>query len=230
MMSLEDQQNRFGWWPNYKPEFQYLIDKARLRYDEFMAEADGAFGSFISGLERDGRLNNTAVIIGADHGESFEGGFYTHDGPYQTRPTIHIPLIVRMPGQKLSRRTDVTVDATTIAPTILDVAGLPRPSGMRGQSLAPWFVSDQPREGGGLAFTQYLARNSIFEPLDSGTVGVIDGQHQYIVDLATGKGILRGLSEANSWNRDRSAENPALAQKLRETIYARFPDLPNKKA
>jgi hypothetical protein len=81
-----------------------------------------------------------------------------------------------------------------------------------------------------MAFTQYLERNSIFEPLTHGTVGVIDGRHQYVLDLDTGKGILRPLAEAESWNLDRSAENPALAQTLRDAIYTRFPDLPRKPA
>jgi hypothetical protein len=57
---------------------------------------------------------------------------------------------------------------------------------------------------------------------------VIDGRHQYVLDIDSGKGILRGLAEAQSWNLDRSAEDPALAQALREAIYARFPDLPRK--
>jgi hypothetical protein len=57
---------------------------------------------------------------------------------------------------------------------------------------------------------------------------VIDGQYQYLLDLATGKGILRPLSEAQNWNVDRSAEFPEAAAKLRAAIYARFPDLPHR--
>lgn len=168
------------------------------------------------------------MIVSADHGESFEGGVYTHDCKYQTRPEIHIPLMIRMPGQERGSRVSVTADQTAFAPTVLDIAGLPRPDWMRGESLLPWLDRDNEGEGQGLAFTQYLATDSIFKPLSSGTVGVIDGRHQYVLDLATGKGIFRGLSEAHMWDLDRSAENPVLAQTLREAIYARFPDLPRK--
>jgi arylsulfatase A-like enzyme len=223
---VEQSADRFGWV--YSPEQQGLIDKARLRYDEFVADADLAFGSFLSGVEADGRLRNTAVVVSADHGESFEGGIFSHASKYQTRPEIHVPLIVRMPGQERGARVAITADQTSLAPTILEIAGLPRPDWMRGPSLLPWLNRDNEGEGQGIAFTQYLERNSIFKPLRHGTVGVIDGRHQYVLDLDTGKGILRGLSEAQSWDLDRSAENPALAQTLRDAIYARFPDLPRQ--
>ncbi len=181
-------------------------------------------------MEADGRLRNTAVIVSADHGESFEGGIYTHASSYQTRPEIHVPLILRMPGQERGARVAVAADQTSLAPTILEIAGLPRADWMRGPSLLPWLNRDNEGEGQGMAFTQYLEKNSIFRPVTHGTVGVIDGRHQYVLDLDTGKGILRGLAEAQSWDLDRSAENPALAQSLREAIYARFPDLPRKPA
>jgi arylsulfatase A-like enzyme len=229
MRTAEDQKPlRFGLL--YAPGMQPLVDKARRRYDEFLADADSAFGAFISDLENSGSLRNTAVIASADHGESFEGGIYSHRNKRQNRPEIHIPLIIRMPGQERGSRVEFTADQTSLAPTILDIAGLPRPDWMRGPSLLPWVNRDNEGQGQGLAFTQYLEKNSIFEPISHGTVGVIDGRHQYVLDLDTGKGILHPLAEAESWNLDRSAENPALAQTLREAIYARFPDLPRKPA
>jgi len=217
-----------SWWPSptYEPKDQPNIDKARLRYDELIAEADGAFGAFISELDGAGKLRDTAVIVAADHGESFEGGLYGHYTEFQNRPEIHVPLIVRMPGQERGCRILVTADQTSLAPTMTDIAGLPRPDWMRGESLVPWLNRDGEGAGEGRAFTQYLVTDSIFKPVNAGTVGVVDGRSQYILDLATGKGRLRSLSEGHLGRLDRSAENPALAQKLREEIYARFPTFP----
>ena len=67
-----------------------------------MLSADRAFGSFISDLETRGKLQNTTVIVSADHGESFEGGVFRHESPYLTRPVLHIPLIIRIPDQQIS--------------------------------------------------------------------------------------------------------------------------------
>jgi arylsulfatase A-like enzyme len=218
------------WKPHYEPDQQSLVDRHRLAYDEYILSADRAFGVFMSELESSGKLRDTTVIVSADHGESFEGGVYQHQTAYQTRPVIHVPLIIRTPGQQDGRRVAFTADQTALAPTILELAGQQKPDWMRGQSLAGWLNRDGQGDGEGLAFCQYLERNSIFRPLRHGTVGVIDGRskYQYVLDLDTRKGTLRPLKEAHIWNLDRTAENPALAEALRAAIYSRFPELPQK--
>ena len=215
------------WKPHYKPDQQSDVDKYRLRYDEFIATADRAFGAFMADFENTGKLRDTTVIVSADHGESFEGGVYQHESAYQTRPVIHVPLIIRTPGEQDGRKVAFTVDQTALAPTILELAGQPKPEWMRGQSLVRWLNGNDQGEGEGLAFCQFLEKNSVFKPLRHGTVGVIDGksQHQYVLDLDTQKGALKPLKEAQIWNLDRSAENPALAEQLRAAIYSRFPEL-----
>lgn len=139
--------------------------------------------------------------------------------------------MVRMPGQQVGSRVETALDETALAPSLLEIAGMKRPDWMRGQSLLPWLGrNDTAPPGEGRAFTQYLATNSAFHPVKSGSVGVIDGAHQYVLDLNTGKGILRTVEEAASRDLDRSSQNPALAQALRDAIYARFPELPRKQA
>jgi arylsulfatase A-like enzyme len=213
------------WKPRYPSEAQDQVNQRRLRYDEFIATADRAFGAFMNDLEEGGRLTNTTVIVSADHGESFEGGVYQHSSPYLTRPVIHVPLIIRTPGQKDGRTVSVTADQTSLAPTILDLAGIARPESMRGPSLKKWLTDDAQPESHGLAFCQYFERNSVYKPLRHGTVGVIDGEFQYVVYVDTQKGELRPLAEAQIWNLDRSSEHPERATALRNALSNRFPDL-----
>ena len=213
------------WKPVYPPDQQSQVSRRRLAYDEYVATADRAFGKFMSAVENDGKLRNTTVIVSADHGESFEGGVYQHESRYQTRPVIHIPLIVRTPDQQDARKVVFTADQTALAPTILELLGQSRPGWMSSPSLVPWLNRDGSGEGEGLAFTQHLEKNSIFKPLRHGTIGVIDGQYQYVVYLDTQKGALRPLNEAQIWDVDRSAENPSRARQLRAAIASRFPDL-----
>src|SRR5271166_814313 len=213
---------------HYEPDQQRQVDRSRLLYDEFIVTADRAFGAFMAELENSGKLRDTTVIVSADHGESFEGGVYQHGSPFLTRPVIHIPLIIRRPGQQEGSRVAFTADQTALAPTILELAGQPRPNWMRGQSLVPWLDRNGQGEGEGLAFTQYLAKNSVFKPLRHGTVSVIDRDYQYVVYLDTQKGELRLLNEAQIWSLDRSAENPARAEALRTALHSRFPDLVQK--
>ena len=229
-MRSEGAQRSHDFWPVYQPNQQGQVDKLRLRYDEFLLEADSAFGAFLSTLEAGGRLRNTAVIVSADHGESFQGGFCSHESRYQMRPEIHIPLIIHLPGQQNGSRIAITADQTALAPTILEIAGLPRPQGIYGESLVPWLSGANQSAGEGLAFTQYLERDRVFEPVTQGTVGVIDGRNQFVLDLAQGTGVLRNLSEAHLLNVNRSRENPAAVEALRNAIYSRFPNLPRRNA
>jgi arylsulfatase A-like enzyme len=213
------------WMPNYTPDQQPQVDLRRLGYDEFVLTADRAFGSFISAFEKSGRMRNTTVIVSADHGESFEGGVYQHEHQYMTRPEIHVPLIIRTPGQQQGRTVSFAADQTCLAPTILDVAGQPTPSWMPGRSLVPLLGGDRQDDGDGLAFSQYLQKNSIFKPLHFGTVGVIDGHYQYVVLLSSGQGVLRPLNQAQNWQIDRSADHPEKAMKLRQAIESKFPGM-----
>jgi len=211
------------WRPHYDPGQQNQVDRRRLLYDEFVLTADRAFGSFVTELEKRGKLHSTTVIVSADHGESFEGGVFRHESPDLTRPVIHVPLIIKTPGQQQGRTVAFTADQTSLAPTILDLAALPKPDWMYGQSLAPWLKGNGQERG--LAFSQFLAKNSVFKPLRHGTIGVIDGEYQYVLDLDTQKGSLRPISQAQFWDMDRVAANPARAAALRASIYARFPEL-----
>ena len=218
------------WYPHYPPEDQPQVTQRRLAYDEFILTADRAFGSFMSKMEKSGKLSNTTVLLSADHGESFEGGIYQHEDQYMTRPEIHIPLIIRTPNQQQGKVVSYTADQTSIAPTILELAGQPRPEWMRSPSLVKWLSGDETGEGQGVAFCQYLENNSIFMPLEHGTVGVIDGKYQYVIVLSSSQGVLRPLPQAEFWNLDRSNDDPARAQAMRAIIHERFPGLTQKSA
>ncbi len=80
----------------YDPSVQPMIDQQRLRYSEFIAECDRAFRDFLTFLDTT-TGPETAVIVSADHGESFTGGVFTHGGPDQVRQIVNIPLIIRSP-------------------------------------------------------------------------------------------------------------------------------------
>lgn len=227
---LHTYEEEYGdrWQPHYDPDQQDQVDQRHLRYDEFVATADRAFGSFINDLETSDKLQNTTVIVSADHGESFQGGVYQHSSPYLTRPVIHVPLIIRAPGQQESQAIAVTADQTSLAPTILEIAGQLKPDWMSGQSLVRWLKSSDDGKDQGRAFCQYLETSSAFRPVRRGTVGVIEGNFQYLVDISTQKGSLRPLAEAHVWNLDRSLEYPHRATTLRAVLAARFPELVRK--
>ena len=82
------------------PDQQSQVDQRRLRYDEYIATADRAFGAFVSELEHSGKLGDTTVIVSSDHGESFEGGVYQHSSPGYGSARHPHSSIIRTPGQR----------------------------------------------------------------------------------------------------------------------------------
>jgi arylsulfatase A-like enzyme len=105
-------------------------------YDAQIRSLDDRLRELFDRLQKAGALENTLVILCADHGESF----YEHKKLghavtlYQSE--IHVPLIVKAPGQTAGARVARAVELTDVAPTILDMLGLPGADGMEGMSLA----------------------------------------------------------------------------------------------
>lgn len=110
------------------PEVRYEL---ALYYDE-IARLDGNVGKVIAELERQGVADNTLILFISDNGRPFPGAKTTmYDSGIKT------PLIARWP--KTVRRgmvADALVSSVDIAPTILQLAGLPIPSSVQGKSFA----------------------------------------------------------------------------------------------
>jgi hypothetical protein len=118
-----------------------------------------------------------------------------------------------------------TVDQTLLAPTILGMAGIPRASWMTGTSLQSLTRGNTEAAARTCAFTQYFAGNSVFRPITRGTVGVVDGRRQYVLNLPSGSGALFDLAEAHQQKVDLSSTEPATAVRLRERIQRQFPEV-----
>src|SRR5437867_8420840 len=115
------------------------VEHAVAHYDGEVACADQATGELLGALESMGLLARTLVVLTADHGESLgEHDYFFEHGAYLYEPTVRVPLIISYPPSVPAGKT-VTAQARTIdiVPTVLDVAGIPVPPGLQGQSLLP---------------------------------------------------------------------------------------------
>lgn len=112
-------------------------------YDPDVEKADRAVGRLIDRLGSLGRLDETLVIVHADHGQNLgEQGFIGH-GLRIDDVTVRIPLILRYPAliPPGLRRVD-TAHNIDILPTVLAAMGV-KGDGMAGRSLLP--SRDDPR-------------------------------------------------------------------------------------
>lgn len=117
----------------YRP--QLLFHRPRL--DAYLANRERSqrtIAALLEGLEADGRLADTAVILFADHGEAFgEHGVYFH-GRALYEEMIRTPLMVAAPGLAPGTLA-VNTSNLDVVPTALDLLGLPLPADLRGESL-----------------------------------------------------------------------------------------------
>jgi arylsulfatase A-like enzyme len=138
-------------WLDHNAQAQFFlwvhISDARApstSYNSAIASADAAIGKLIGALQQRKIYGNTAVIVVAGHGESLGAhGEDTH-GIFLYDETIHVPLLIKLTeGQSAAKpaaapmttRVAAKVRLVDIAPTLLEIAAIPVPSQMQGQSL-----------------------------------------------------------------------------------------------
>ncbi|MBU5636066.1 sulfatase [Geomonas sp. Red69] len=201
----------------YDPKDQLRIDSLRARYDELILYTDNEFGRFIKKLEKDGYLENTAVFVSADHGEIFEKGEQSHGGDRLNQPLIHIPLVVRLPGQKNAVRIEQNVQQVDLAPTILAAAGIPATANMQGKSFLELLRGGQRQEQ--RVFSMNLEQNYQKAVVKLGTVSVVEGKYKYVCSLNTPKEELYNLARDPEENDNLVKKDPARAAKLKAVIF-----------
>lgn len=106
----------------------------KSRYVREVELCDRSLGKLLDGLNSRGMMGRTVLVVTADHGEALgEHGIPNHGkGLYES--LVRVPLFVRVPGVTPSK-VDVAVSGLDIAPTLLDLLGLPTPGVFMGQSL-----------------------------------------------------------------------------------------------
>src|SRR5262249_17748344 len=120
----------------YNPRSFDLTALTPTPYDAEIAEADRGVGRLVGWLRRARVLDDTLVVLTADHGEGLdEHGQPTH-GIFVYDATIHVPLVWRLPRVFAARTTyGGAVRHVDVVPTVLAALGLPGGDSTQGTSL-----------------------------------------------------------------------------------------------
>jgi arylsulfatase A-like enzyme/Tfp pilus assembly protein PilF len=121
---------------NYAPP-QVFLDKANGDpYDGEIAYADSGLGEIMQFLQKTRQLDETLVVMTADHGDSMgEHGESTH-GMFVYDATTHVPLIMKHPALAQGMRVNGTVSSVDITPTVLDLLDIKAQTDFDGISFA----------------------------------------------------------------------------------------------
>jgi N-acetylglucosamine-6-sulfatase len=112
-------------------------DDIRGRLESLLAIDEG-LGQILESLERNGRLDDTVVVVAGDHGYFYGEHGLDAERRFAYEESARIPLVVRYPraikGGSSSKHLVVSVD---LAPTILELAGVTPTDRLHGRSLVP---------------------------------------------------------------------------------------------
>ena len=131
-------ESGLGGIPDYQAlEGLDLPSEYESLYADEILYADHWVGRLIEAVDGHSSGREAIVLLTADHGESLGemNRWFSHG--FSTLPALaHVPFILRAPGLAPGRR-DETVSHVDIAPTLLELAGLPLPDERSGTALGP---------------------------------------------------------------------------------------------
>jgi N-sulfoglucosamine sulfohydrolase len=166
--------------PKTLPLPYFLPDQPDARADladyyQSVARLDDGVGRVLKVLEEMKRLDDTLVIFQSDNGIPFPGAKTTlYDSG------LHLPLIVRKPGQKAGVVCSGMASWTDIAPTILDWCGVKPPPELPGKSVLPILEQEKPTGWDEVYGSHQFHEITMYYPMRS----IRTGEYQYIVNYA----------------------------------------------
>ncbi len=108
------------------------------RYDAEIDAVDAAIGRFVAGIRERRPDRELLLVFTSDHGEEFYEHHGWGHGHSLYEETTHVPLLISYPGHlPAGLRIKERVSMIDVAPTLLDLIGVPPPPAFQGTSLLP---------------------------------------------------------------------------------------------
>jgi arylsulfatase A-like enzyme len=134
----------FAWllhWQLPEPRLSWLRQAGQWRplvraYLASIAFMDSQVGRLLESLERENLASNTVVVFWSDYGWHLGEKDITGKCSLWERST-RVPLIFAGPGVARAATCDQPVELLDLYPTLIELCGLPRKTGLEGQSLGP---------------------------------------------------------------------------------------------
>jgi arylsulfatase A-like enzyme len=157
----------------------FLVDNTETRRDlashaNEVTRLDHFVGRVVAELERQDLLKNTLLFVTADNGRPFpRAKTRLHDSGMKAPLIAHWPAGIQRPGTRGSG----LVSSIDLAPTILEVAGVPAPDSFQGVSLRPLFSKPDAR------VRRFVFSEHNWHDYAANARSVRDGEYLYITNL-----------------------------------------------
>lgn len=134
--AVADADNKIGYSEVFSDDPRSLEELVK-DHNVGVEDNDRNVGAVWQELERQRIVHQTAMLLSSDHG-FFLGEHHFYDKRLMYEPSIRVPMTLRYPGRiKPGATSEQMVLNLDMAPTLLDIAGLPVPADMQGKSMLP---------------------------------------------------------------------------------------------
>jgi arylsulfatase A-like enzyme len=126
----------FDWrktFPDTRPEAVADFERMVRAYWGTVLSVDDSMGRLVAFLRSTGQLDDTVILFMGDNG-LLEGEHGMVDKRTMHEPSIRVPQIARGPGLPRGRVVDAQVLVEDVAPSLLDLCGVPPLEGVDGRS------------------------------------------------------------------------------------------------
>ena len=127
-----DEDTRFPLNPTKKE-----VERVKHRYWNAIAWADFQVHQFCEFLKKEGRYDESIIIVTGDHGEEFqEHGSWFHCSSLQPEQT-HVPILIKWPKSMGRGPSHATANHLDVMPSLLSALGMPKGTirGLAGKNL-----------------------------------------------------------------------------------------------
>ena len=164
-------------------EFQIFGTSVENQYRASIRWVDDVIERVRRELDQRGLLDRTIMAFASDHGETFgEHGVHGHARNVFT-PVLRVPLVIRFPFAMEPIRIAEQVPNVDIAPSLIQLAGLPRVESFEGKGLMPLIAG---AESGGERLS-YASLTDILYPDARLQASVSDGTWTFARNLDGGR-------------------------------------------
>ncbi len=189
----------------------------RAIYDEKIQRADERFQRFLKEFEKLGLMDKTIFVLTSDHGTElyehrrFDHGFTLYD------EQLHVPLVVKLPGQREGRTVVDRVSSIDLMPTLLDLLEVdpgPARGQLRGTSLVPAMRGEPANRDcfSETDYREYTFKRAIVKPDGWKLIVTLESQTRELYDLNTDP----------EEKHNRAESEPGRVRELEADLYAHF--------
>jgi choline-sulfatase len=180
----------------------------RSVYDEKIQKADAKFEEFLAEFAKLGLMDKTLFIITSDHGTEFYEHRRLDHGFTLYQEQIHVPLLIRLPGQKGGRFIHERHSSLDLMPTILNLLDVEVPAvaqkQMRGTSLVAAIQGEAQQQDliSETDYRQYTYKRSLIAPDGWKLIYTLETRSRELYDLNTDPGEQNNLATAQPQKAD----------------------------